>query len=249
MLVRRIRFVGWLVALSLPPLTRLPAGSADVLTAVEQQIARRYSDTNAVPAALATLRTAVKESPADVPLWTALSRSCYLQATMTQDPRAQLPLYQEGIAAGRQAVALDTNSTQALLWTMANLGRTGEMKGVLNAIGVAREVGRLIDRMLALDPDFVPGLQAKANYYWQMPRLLGGNTAVSVRCLERALALKPRDGSLWLDLARIRRDRGEKAAAAECLRKVLDLNLDDPEYRKEIRPEAEQLAREWAAGR
>lgn len=56
-----------------------------------------------------------------------------------------------------------------------------------------------------------------------------GNLGDAVATIERALAIAPEEGLLWVELAEIHSDQGERALAREMARKALTLTAADSE--------------------
>lgn len=85
--------------------------------------------------------------------------------------------------------------------------------GALKKMRYAKKGKAAIDRCLELDPDFAECHLANSNYYYQAPRIAGGDKDKAWHHAKRYHALKPVEGSSHLAERYIREEQPEKAEA------------------------------------
>jgi hypothetical protein len=108
------------------------------------------------------------------------------------DPSVRDAMLARGVSLAEQAVAADDHDARAHFALFCTQARQVEAAGLsLGSMFTVRRLHRMVDRALALDPDYVDALVAKAGMLRRLPRLFGGDQAEANRCLTRALALDP----------------------------------------------------------
>jgi hypothetical protein len=121
-----------------------------------------------------------------------------------------------GLARAEEAVQADPQDAAAHFAIFCNLG-----KGLKNAsgwrlfsvIGGLRRARTEIDAALTIAPNYPAALAAKGAMLVQLPRLLGGDPQEGVRLLESAVAFRPNDPTLRLELAKVLETTGQRDAA------------------------------------
>ena len=98
-----------------------------------------------------------------------------------------------GIAAARQAVALDTHKPEGHFWIAANMGALAESFGLRQGLRYRGAIRDALEIVLALDPAFQQGSADRAlgRWYHQVPRLFGGDKRKSEEHLRKALSYNP----------------------------------------------------------
>jgi len=184
-------------------------------------------------------------------LWKAARDAVDLGETMT-DGRRRDEYYRRGEGYARRAIAANPRDAEAHFHLSRAIGLAALSLGVRDRVKYAHEVRAEALRALELDPRHPGALHVLGMWNAEVMRLsgversfartfLGGRVfgsaswANAIRYMEEAVAVDPGRLTHHLDLARIYRDRGEKAKAREHYEAVLPgrlTELSDPEYRK-----------------
>jgi hypothetical protein len=155
----------------------------------------------------------------------------------------QRAIYEEGIAAGRRAIALQPNRPEGHFWVAANMGAMAESFGVRQGIKYRKPVKEELETVLRIDPGFMQGSADRAlgRWYFKVPGLFGGSDKQSETHLRASLKYHPTSTASHFFLAELYLDDNRKAEARKELQAVLDAPLD-PEWTPEDR-EFKQKAR------
>jgi len=194
--------------------------------------------------AAATWATRLKENPKDFESAWKLARAKYwLGGHAPQAERKAL--LEEGIAAGRAAVAIEPNKPEGHFWIAANMGALAESFGMRQGLKYRGEIKNELLTVLKLDPAFQKGSADRAlgRWYFKVPGLFGGSDQKSVEHLRKSLTYDPNSSASRFFLAETLLDRGKKEDARAELQKVIDGPIDPdwaPEDR-EFKEKAKQL--------
>lgn len=154
-------------------------------------------------------------------------------------------LLEEGIRAGRAAVAAQPNRPEGHFWIAANMGALAESFGLRQGLKYRGDIRDELLIVLKLDPAFQDGSADRAlgRWYLKVPGLFGGSKKKSEEHLRRSLTYNPNSTASHLFLAETLLAMGRDAEAKDALRKVLDAPLH-PEWvpeDKEWKDKARQL--------
>jgi len=139
--------------------------------------------------------------------------------------------YEEGIEAGRKAVATAPDKADGHFWIAANMGMMAEGFGIRAGLKYRKPIKDELETVLRIDPAYRQGSADRAlgRWYFKVPRLFGGSAREAEAHLQAALKYNPASTVTHYFLAELYEDQGRKdEARAEC-RKVIDAPLD-PEY-------------------
>jgi tetratricopeptide (TPR) repeat protein len=135
-----------------------------------------------------------------------------------------IALFEEGEEYAAKAIEADPDNHLGYYWKSANIGRAGQVRGVLNSLFAARPMRELLDKAITLNPDHPDSYYVLGQLYEQLPGfpLSFGNKdyAVSlgrksVFLLEKALksgAKIKMDYDYWTELAKHLYARGWDAS-------------------------------------
>ena len=156
-----------------------------------------------------------------------LARADYWLGTHTP-AKAQRAFYDEGIAAGRKAAALDPNRPDGYFWMAANMGALAESFGLRAGIKYRQPIKDALETVLRLDPAFQQGSADRGlgRWYFKVPGLFGGSRTRAEQHLRASLKYNPNSTASHLFLAEVLLDEGRKADARAELQQVLDAPLD-----------------------
>ncbi len=145
----------------------------------------------------------------------------------------QRAFFEEGIEAGRKAVALQPNRPEGHFWIAASMGALAESLG-FRGIKYRKPIKEELETVLRLDSAFQQGSADRAlgRWYFKVPRLLGGSRSLAERHLRESLKYNPNSTSSHFFLAEVLLDDGRTADARAELQRVLDAPFD-PEWTPE----------------
>ena len=144
-------------------------------------------------------------------------------------PESQRRAFLEnGIDAGRKAVAIAPNRPEGHFWIGANMGALAESFGVRAGLKYRKPIKDELETVLRLDPAFQQGSADRAlgRWYAKVPGLFGGSKKLAAEHLRASLTYNANDIASHFFLAEVLLDEGRKAEARVELQKVLDAPLD-----------------------
>ncbi len=105
-----------------------------------------------------------------------------------------LAFFEKGQQAARQAQAADPDNPLGYYWEAGNLGRWGQVKGILNALAKAKPMRDLLARAVRLDPGHADSWYVLGQLYEQVPGspLSFGNKEWAVSLGRKAVDLQER---------------------------------------------------------
>ena len=216
--------------ITLTALTGLPllAQSADALYADRANLtsARRAGD---------LWNTALTNNPRDFESAWKLARADYWLGGHA--PRSERrSFYEQGIEAGRRAIAIEPNRAEGHFWLGANMGALAESAGLGAGLKYRKPIKAEFETILGLDPAFLEGSADRAlgRWYHKVPRLFGGSHKQAEDHLKAALKYKDDSAVTHYFLAELYIDDGRLPDARVELQKVLDAPID-PEWVPEDR--------------
>ncbi len=106
-------------------------------------------------------------------------------------PEMLLEIFEEGESYASRAIELDPDNHLGYFWKSANLGRWGQIKGVLNALRKADEMKKLLTTAVVLKPDHAVSFYVLGQLYEQVPGfpISFGNVGYSVSLGRKAIEL------------------------------------------------------------
>ena len=165
-----------------------------------------------------------------------LSRARYWLGTNGLPQAERKAALESGIAAARQAIALDANKPDGHFWLAANMGALAESYGLRQGIRYRGQIRDALEIVLKLDPAFLDGSADRAigRWYYKVPGLFGGDDRKSEQHLRKALAYNPQSIITRLFLAETLIELGKKAEARTELEAALAAP-EDPQWAPEDR--------------
>ena len=164
-----------------------------------------------------------------------LARACYwLGGHAPQSERRAF--LERGIAAARQASALQPNRPEGHFWTAANMGAMAESFGLRQGLKYRGAIKNELETVLKIDPAFQQGSADRAlgRWYLKVPGLFGGSKSKSVEHLQRSLTYDPHSTASRYFLAETFLEMNRRADARAELQKVLD-TPSNPDWAPEDR--------------
>ncbi len=108
-----------------------------------------------------------------------------------KDRQRRVALWKKGIEYGKSAIEADPKGKEGHFYYMANMGALARTEGGVALVWRFRAIKKEMDKTLELDPNYAPGLVARAQYLTEMPGVLGGDDEEALRLYKRALESDP----------------------------------------------------------
>lgn len=211
------------------------AGDPDALYAAREDLesARR---------AAAIWAARLQRDPRDFEAAWKLARARYwLGGHAPEDMRKTL--LEDGIRAGRAAVAAAPNRPEGHFWIAANMGALAESFGLRQGLKYRGAIRDELTIVLKLDPAFQQGSADRAlgRWYYKVPGLFGGSKKTSEVHLRRSLTYNPNSSSSLFFLAETLVALDREDEARRTLQRLLDAPVDpawapeDREFKEKAR--------------
>jgi hypothetical protein len=179
-----------------------------------------------------------------------LSRVSYWLGTHLPE-RERRSALERGIAAGETAIRLAPNLPEGHFWLAANMGALAESFGVMQGLKYRGRIKSELRRVLAIEPGWQGGSAEAAlgQWYFEVPRLLGGNHSEGEALLRRALTYDPQNLVALLFMARGLASDDRRDEAAALLQRILDAPIssdwgpEDREFKKKAAEKLKSLGR------
>jgi tetratricopeptide (TPR) repeat protein len=219
------------------PVQELAAEDPDALYA-------RRADLGSARRAADIWAARLKADPKDFESAWKLARACYWIGRV--EPKAeQRARLEQGMEAGRQAVALDPSRPDGHFWLATTTGTFAETQGIRAGLKYRKTVREHYELAAKIDPSYEQGGPDRAlgRYYYRVPGLFGGSNQKSEQHLRRSLEYDPDNPASLYFLAETLLDLDRKAEARAALQKVVDAPVDPaaPPEEEEYRELARKL--------
>lgn len=174
-----------------------------------------------------------------------LARARYWLGGRTAEAERKRTL-EEGIQAGRAAVAAQPGRPEGYFWIAANMGALAESHGLRQGLKYRGAIKENLLAVLKIDPGFQQGSADRAlgRWYYKVPGLFGGSKKKSEEHLRKSLTYNPNSTASLFFLAETLIELDREQEARETLQKILDAPLDPdwaPEDREFKQKAAEML--------
>jgi tetratricopeptide (TPR) repeat protein len=143
---------------------------------------------------------------------------------------------EQGIDAGRKAVALQPTRPEGHFWIAANMGALAESFGLRQGLKYRKQIKDELETVLRIAPLYGDRSADRAlgRWYFKVPSLFGGSHRLAEEHLRASLAANPHSTASHYFLAEVMADDGRKADARAELQAVLDAPLN-PDWTPEDR--------------
>jgi tetratricopeptide (TPR) repeat protein len=150
--------------------------------------------------------------------------------------RERRVMYEQGIDAGRKAVAVHPDRPEGHFWIAANMGALAESFGLRQGIKYRTTIKEELETVQRLDPRYLEGSADRAlgRWYFKVPRLFGGSQKLAESHLRKSLTYNPASTASHFFLAELLLDQGRTREARAELQQVLDAPLN-PDWLPEDR--------------
>ena len=149
--------------------------------------------------------------------------------------RESRAMYEQGIEAGRKAVALHPDRPDGHFWIGANMGALAESFGLRQGIKYRTQIKEELETVRRLAPGYLDGSADRAlgRWYYKVPRLFGGSQKLAESHLRTSLTYDPASTASHYFLAELLLDQRRTQEARAELQCVIDVPLN-PDWRPEF---------------
>jgi tetratricopeptide (TPR) repeat protein len=142
--------------------------------------------------------------------------------------RESRAIYEQGIDAGRKAVALHPDRPDGHFWIAANMGALAESFGLRQGLKYRGQIKEELETANRLAPGYLDGSADRAlgRWYYKVPRLMGGSQKLAESHLRASLTYDPASTASHFFLAELLLDQRRTQEARAELQRVLDVPLN-----------------------
>lgn len=179
---------------------------------------RNRADERKAYEALELYRESVAVDPKSVEALWRLSMAChFIGMRIVKTEEEKVPLFEEGKAAGKKAIAEDPECAPCHFWTAINQALYGEAKGVFKMLFSLKEIEKHLYQTLEIDPQYAVGgaYRVLGAIQEKLPGILGGSNEAAKRFYESAIAAVPEEPLNYLFLARLLNTEFSDSASAK----------------------------------
>lgn len=181
----------------------------------------RYIEMGYLQESFEMLKTVVESEPNNVRANYELAKVYSLLGDTSNTKNTKIKLYNKGLEYARRAIKLKEGSEWGHFWYMANMGKVGQLKGVLSSAKTVGEVRQELDRVLTINPRNTDALCARAAFYYELPGFLGGDLKKSIEDLNKGIAIDSNASALYVQMGRIYIKQKDYKKAEWFFKKVL----------------------------
>ncbi len=163
-----------------------------------------------------------EESGNEEALW-QLSRLYYALGDETTDKNQKIEYYEKGQKMAEDLIKLNNNNPEGHFWLGVNLGRIGQVRGVMKSLSLVPTIRREFEKALELDPEHTGAMDGLAVLYYELPGLFGGNLNKSLEYLNKAIVVDSNYAIIYVDFAKVYMKRKEYDKAENYLNKMLSI--------------------------
>ena len=221
------------------PASSQPAADPDALYAQRETLSSARS-------AESIWQARLRQNPRDFESAWKLARARYWLGGHAPEGERR-PFLENGIAAGRTAVAIEPNRAEGHFWIAANMGALAESFGLRQGLKYRGDIKDELLTVLKLDPGFQQGSadQALGRWYFKVPGLFGGSNKKAEEHLRRSITYDGSSTASLYFLAETLLDSKRTDEAKAVLERLIAAPIDPawaPEDR-EFKEKARQLMR------
>jgi tetratricopeptide (TPR) repeat protein len=214
--------------------TQVPADDPDALYKDRENLASARQAT-------AVWASRLQANPKDFESAVKLAKARYWLGTNGLPEAERKAALEAGIAAARNAIAINANRPDGHFWLAANMGALAESFGMRQGIKYRGQIKDALLMTLTLDQGFLQGSADRAlgRWYFKVPGVFGGSNKRSEEHLRKALTYNPNSVISRIFLGDTLADMGRKEEARKEYQAAIDAPFD-PDWTPEDRRFKEQ---------
>lgn len=135
----------------------------------------------------------------------------------------KLAVFQSGVDAAKQAIAINPKSLPGHYWLGVNYGVYGSAKGIMESLSLVDPIKKEMATVIELDPNYEAGgpYRVLGRLYFKLPGLFGGDNEKAIENLKTAIKKGPHRYLNHIYLAEVLIDEDQGHEANQQLRAVI----------------------------
>ena len=216
-----------------------PAGpSSAELVSQANNFYRQRADLMQLREGIVSLRQAVTIDPGNYDASWQLAKFNYYLATHTDNNDERKKAFDEGIAAGKEAIALQPGKPDGHFWLGAVYGAAAE-RSILEGLASVNDIRHEMETVLQIDEGYQYGsaYMVLGLVYLNEPGIAGGDPNKAVELMEKGLRFGEGNAFLHLHLAEAYLKAGRPADARRQIDTIIAMKPDQdylPEYNEAL---------------
>jgi Tfp pilus assembly protein PilF len=215
-----------------------PGPNAAELVSQANQLYAKRADLMQLREAIVLLRQAVTIDPGDYDAAWQLAKFNYYLATHTDNDEERKKAFDEGIQAGKEAIALQPGKPDGHFWLGAIYGAAAE-QSLLAGLANVDDIRHEMETVLQLDEGYQDGsaYMVLGLVYLNEPAITGGDPKKAVELMEKGLRFGEGNAFLHLHLAEAYLKVGRPADARRQIDAIVSMKPDQnylPEYNEAL---------------
>lgn len=232
-IAKKLAFAAILGLLALGLAGAAPAATTAELIAQGDALYAQRADLAQAGRAAGLYEQALQQDPKSEEAAWKLARAQYwlgLHAPKEQ----KLDVYQKGVDAAKQAIALNPKSVAGHYWLGVNYGVYGSAKGVMESISLVNPIKAEMATVIELAPDYEAGgpYRVLGRLYYKLPGIFGGDNDKAMEYLRTAVKKGPHRYLNHIYLAEVYYDEDKSQEANQLLQAVI-AGPSEPGYEPE----------------
>ena len=225
--MRRTHICVLVLVCQLAPVAVVQAGFEDRVKALYyEKLADKYYRTREIPEhldlAIEGYRSALRFQPtANWRMYWKMSRSYWMMGEREVRKEKRIQYFTLGTQFGEKAVKGNPDSSQSHLWYGLALGSAASEKGVMNTFYQKEAIKSELQQALRLNPKEINAFLGLAGWYYNVPKIFGGDKSECFRILEKALTIDPNFTATLLLKAKLLIDSHRSKDARKTLLRLL----------------------------
>lgn len=169
-----------------------------------------------------------------------LSRLFYWLGTHEKSEDKQLAEFESGIRYSQEALKTDPSCVPCLFWMGVSYGKYGEVKGILQSLGLVPHIKEAMEKVLKKSPKFEYGgaYRVLGRLYNKLPSIKGGDNDKAIEYFNKAIEIGPTHLMNHRFLAEVLLDEGKKDEAKKELEFIA--NMPEADLLKGKKPEMKE---------
>ncbi|MBU1156398.1 MAG: TRAP transporter TatT component family protein [Proteobacteria bacterium] len=169
----------------------LAAATAELIAQGDSLYAQRADLAKAKQAAGLYKQALTQDPKSEEAAWKLARTEYWVGSHVPKDQK--LAVFQSGVDAAKQAIAINPKSLPGHYWLGVNYGVYGSAKGVMESLSLVDPIKKEMATVIELDPNYEAGgpYRVLGRLYFKLPGLFGGDNEKAVGYLKTAVEKGP----------------------------------------------------------
>lgn len=153
-----------------------------------------------------------------------ITRCYWILADQSVSGREKTRYLKDGIRYGKLAIKNDPDNSDAHLWNALIIGLNSIHQGVVRTLYNRETIKQGLEKSIQLNPRNTNAFIGLANWYFHVPKILGGGKAKALQLIEKAILFEPNYSHAYMVKADFLVKEGKIEEAARVLKKILTIS-------------------------